>query len=160
MHLAQRCLSQTYLVLFWGNFSLSVLPSQSVCAFPSLEHQSQRFFCLFSSKIPHYSLQACEAPLAPKLWYASSLTPSCVKTQMPLSRNSTENSSTLIIWRSDPFWRDLCQNYEERRNYQENRCCWMSPEGGLKEEESSKHLLWLKSGEPWLCLSCLYLPLI
>lgn len=80
MHLAQRCLSQTYLVLFWGNFSLSVLPSQSVCAFPSLEHQSQRVFCLFSSKIPHYSLQACEAPLAPKLWYASSLTPSCVKT--------------------------------------------------------------------------------
>lgn len=33
------------------------------------------------------------------------------------------------------------------------------PQRGLREEDSSKHLLWLKSGEPWLCLSCLHLPL-
>jgi len=119
----------------------------SICTTPT----SEGFFVYFPAK---FLITACRH--VKHHWHLNSgmlhtLLPAVWKHKCPCPITVvTENSSMLIIWRSDPFWRELCQNYEERRNYQESGCSRMSPEGGLKEEQSSEHQLWLKSGGPWL----------
>lgn len=74
-----------YFVLFWGLFP-PLYASFLVCVpfFPHISLSAMPIsdvFVFLPHKIPHYSLQTCEATFTPELGYTSYLTPSCVKTQ-------------------------------------------------------------------------------